>query len=56
MNILITGGAGFIARNLIKALLKIDYNIITIYRETIPNEFVGKVKMIQYTGNYNDLE
>ncbi len=56
MNILITGGAGFIARNLIKALLKLDYNIITIYRETIPNEFVGKVKMIQYTGNYNDLE
>lgn len=56
MNILITGGAGFIAKNLIKTLLKLDYNIITIYRETIPNEFLGKVKMIQYTGNYNDLE
>lgn len=56
MNILITGGAGFIARNLVNELLKRNYNIITIYRETIPKEFVGKVKMIQYKGNYNDLE
>jgi len=56
MKILITGGAGFIARNLVRELLKRNYNIITIYRETIPKEFIGKVKMIQYKGNYNDLE
>jgi len=56
MNILITGGAGFIAKNLVGELLKHNYNIITIYRETIPKEFIGKVKMIQYKGSYNDLE
>ena len=36
MNILITGGAGFIAKNLVGELLRHNYNIITIYRETIP--------------------
>lgn len=56
MNIVVTGGAGFIGRNLIKALLKLGHNITVIYRETIPFEFNGKVQLVKYSGNYVDLE
>lgn len=56
MNILVTGGRGFIGQNLISKLISLNHNVISIDRHNHPNtEIIGCEYIINDINNINNI-
>ena len=55
MNILLTGGTGYIGSNLIDKLLTKGFTVCAIYNNTIPDKVNDNLIWIKYNGSYDSL-
>lgn len=55
MNILVTGGTGYIGSNLIDRLLSEGHNVWAIYNDTIPKSINDNLRWVKYNGRYDSL-
>ena len=55
MNIIITGGAGYIGSNLIEKLLSQNHKIVGLYNKTLPKLLHKNLNWVKYDGSFKSL-
>ena len=55
MNIIVTGGSGYIGSNLIDKLLSQNHKIVSLYNITLPNKSHENLTWVKYDGSFNSL-